>query len=429
MANQPQGKIFLYNYDAIQALDDEKICIGLSPKTIALCLASIEYARWEKRWQSLVGTPIVKDTIEAWADAAYNELMNESEACMCCEEEIALLRQLLSGQSADYSRQLQSADDGTPQSFAPNAPAAWDGGINDEGFTDANYDAALCKAVNDFMAEAINRAGQELGLGSAILGLIGTVVGAFFPPAGFAVAVVVGLTNAALQAAMADTAAYNRVVCCILKGLRGHDVNATTFKNALASSGCELSDPSEAVFASIFTTHAANVNNYRSFTAHYANSLSTEADTSTCECCETGQDDLRLDYNWHYLEGYNNWVLSPKMARDGNILHISCYHQNNDETPNDNEFGFKLYSPSGCCQRMRILNTSPTLTYGSGNYYPPIGQREGVRIECCGDSTNFDANNWFSTTELRLRFAEDGYTNPAWLYDIQIEIDPDFEGC
>jgi len=97
MARQPQGKIILYNYDAIQSESDERLCIALSPKTIALCLASIEYARWVKRWQSLTGTTIVQDAIEAITDNALSELMNESQECMCCDETNTILNQVSAG--------------------------------------------------------------------------------------------------------------------------------------------------------------------------------------------------------------------------------------------------------------------------------------------------------------------------------------------
>jgi len=430
MARQPQGKIILYNYDAIQSESNERICIALSPKTIALCLASIEYARWAKRWQSLIGTTIVQDEIEAITDNALSELMNESQECMCCDETNTILSQVNAGLNAVQQNVLATQYDGTPQSIGENLPENFDGDATTD-YAAQDIDYALCKAVNEAMATAVQDAARAYGIaGAAAIAMTG-ILFTFNPLVGIVVGLFFGVTLDAINDALEDGQAMRNVVCCILKGLRGVSISQSAMTNAYTNSGCEP-DGNEATYLTIWDTFFAQQSNYVAFLAHYANALTANdgaSQDSACECCSTGQDDLRLDYGWKHGIDYNTQISEMSMYRDGNILHISCYHYNQDTIPNDNEFGFRLYSPSGCCQRMRILNTSPTLTYGSGSFYSPIIQREGSRLECCGDSTNLDNNNWFSSTDVKFRFAEDGYTNPSWLYDIQIEIDPEYAGC
>lgn len=368
-----------------------------------------------------------KQCADVWRDIFQELVLQESCGVTdpCCPEQIALLQQILAGQNSGYALNLQQHDTGTPQSFAPNAPQFWDGEPTTSDYSNTNYDAALCQAVNDFMGAALTQAGQDLGMGSTILGIVGTLVGVFFPPAGFVAAIVAGLTRLAFEAALADTQAYNNVICCVLRGLRGREISAASLATALDDSGCELSEVNEGIFKSIFTTHAANQNNYRSFTAHYANALNSSQTATNCECCGIGQDDLRLDYRWFYNDSGYTQTRNMSMRREGNLLKITPYKQTYQT--NDNEIGFKLYSPSDCCFRARFVTPNFLVPF-SGNFYSPtVPQRQGDVIGCPPADGFTSGTNWFCFKSMLWRWAPQSASYPAWLdAEIVIELDLDY---
>lgn len=434
MSNQPQGKIFLYNYDAILALGDEPICISLSPKTIALCLSSIEYGRWVKRWQSLTGTAIVKDTVESITDKALSELLSDGGDCMCCPETNEVLRQMMSIQNTAYSDQLRGDYDGTPQSLGENIPANWDGDAT-TNYSDDDLQIALCQAITEFFSAALQDTATRLGIGAQAGLVLTTMFWLLNPIAGLISALIVGLVVDDVSDALDNETAIRKTICRALGGLSGREITHQSFIDAVANSGCAVDDDEETLQL-IWETYASNEDNYLALLRHYARVLenpTTEA--GECSCCGVTSG-MRLDFKWfrasNLSDGYTRVreqsMYSEVQGACSIVYHIETYQS--VYMVNDNEYGFRFYNPDGCCVRMRFLNRTDFKT-GSGNfspYHPPMAQREGVIVEC-PPCDGFDPNNpteWFFASEVRFRWAENGTTHPAWLDDIQIEVDPSY---
>lgn len=426
MAKQPQGKIFLYNYDAIQALDDTPICIALSPKTIALCLASVEYGRWAKRWQSLVGTTINTDTIEGITDRALSELMNESEACMCCDETNELLRQVSIMTNTNTSITYQNNYTGTPQSIAENLPDNFDGGSQDD-YTDDEFDTALCQAVTEFMYTALQDAATRLGIFSVAAAALALLAWAFSPVLGYIGTAIVGLVVGDLQAALENEQAIKNVICCALKGLRGQAITHENLQNALDA--CDFTDPDEQTLVTVWQAFTISEDNYLAFLGHYGRVLNNPSTLANeCPCCDAGADH-RIDYQWfiaaHQADGVTIQRYPSMRWTSPTTLEITTgrgYRASN----NAYKYWFRFYSPSECCGRFQI--TSPALNWGSGNYYPPVGQDWGKSM--CGASTNNntnDPNQWFCSEFLEFRWTTASGAGLQSTFDtIVLEFDPDY---
>jgi len=398
------GKIIEVDLDFVLEQGDELVCLQLSRKSIALLLAIAHFQHWKTRWYS-TGV-ISQDVIDTLASNAEFQLMDESNPCMtdpCCPETNELLRQLLAAQGQTVGLTLQQLDDGTPQSFAPEAPTNWDGESADSPYSNDSYNNALCSAVNDFLASAIRDAGVNLGLAATIGGLISGAIGIVNPVAGFVVRVVVGLTAAALTAAMNDTQAVQNVVCCIIRGLKGREVSASTLAGSLAASGCALSDANEQVIATVFNTYASNLDNYRAFTRHYTGQLSTDDSANTCACCNSSN--WRFDYRFFKGQYPDANYIPPsyEWTADNQITIQTFYGDDSPSNPADNQRGFRVYAPEGCCFRVRIV--SPDFVYPtSPNGYGVIWIDRGLAADCSTVGPDVDLSEYWCSNNFEMRW-------------------------
>lgn len=428
--------------DLETAHDEPQICVKFSAALVPYLLGLLEIYRWEDRFRG-------DEADRKRGVAIFAELMcilQETDMC-CCDETNELLRQLLTAQrtaanstNAQIALTLQQLDDGTPQSFAPNAPVMWDGNYEEGEFSNADYDAALCQAVKDMMGTALTQAGNAIGFAGAITaGIIGAI-GFFVPvaaPVTSIIGFITGLTTIAFQAMLDDAEAIRKVVCCVLRGLHGRELNRVNLAFALANSNCEWENANQSLIAEVFSKATMNEDTYRAFTRHYTSLLSTGSGDTTCECCEDGPI-LRLDYRFQGYAGETEPLhpVRESMSWSGNVLTITPYRTQGDGAwVNEYEFGFRLETVGDCCVRARLL-TPVTLLCGSGAAYDgganvPGGfsQRDGG-YEClgfvdCGAGNPID--DWFCFSALRFRlWTNYGAGYPAW-FDTGIQIEFDFD--
>lgn len=432
MANQPQGKIFLYNYDAIQALDDERICIALSPKTIALCLSSIEYARWAKRWQSLVGTPIDTDTIEAITDNALSELMNESEECMCCGETNALLLQLQTLTNQQLAFQLEQLDDGTPESFAPNAPSGWDEGVGNDTAGQLQGFNALCQAIKAYIAWALWQQALGIAAGAAVLGAIADhFLGhpdRVIPALPFSIPEVVqSITIEVLDGIVNDAEAIEDVACCMKRYFRGREISFATFKNS--ASACDFTFPdNNAQLAGIIHGFNQNEANYRAFVRLLVDSRAQASDEDNqCGCCNDG-------WNWifdsnYFSDGYVGDYTPPSWERTGeNQITIHTFEAKDDTNPDATQRGFRIYAPEGCCFKVRLVSPSIPWVPPAPNGYNVVWI-DRSSDDSCGSGYDVDLTIAWCTNLFEMRWGSGTLAHPSGVTTQDIVLEFDELGC
>lgn len=406
--------------DLETAHDEPLVCVEFSAALVPYLLGLLEIYRWPDRFR---GSAEDKER----GTAIFAELMcilSEAGMC-CCDETNEQIRQLRIIQNISYNQQLNQQYDGTPQSIGATLPTNFDGDATTD-YGDNRLDVALCKAVNDMLAAGITQAASDLNEVNAAAGFLTGILGLINPVAGIIVGVTWAFTQQQLSNAMGDENAFKKVACCILSGLRGVEISQQALANATANSGCSFDD-NAAVINSIWESLFVGGNeNYLAFLAHHDRALrnTQEGEDSDCECCGIS-DDLRLDYKWFYEDGDYEQTREMSMSRTGNLITIIPYRQTyNMDT--DIEIGFRLYSPTECCIRMRFV-TPDFLTIGAGNFYPPVGQRQGDPVGCPPADEFTTPTAWFCAKELMWRWAVTSASYPAWLDDgITIEIDPDF---
>lgn len=72
-----QGKVSYFDYDAMLDLPDDTCLYCLSPRDVALILASLEPLGWKTRYFSAIDTPISQDTIDGWQVSIQAALMSD----------------------------------------------------------------------------------------------------------------------------------------------------------------------------------------------------------------------------------------------------------------------------------------------------------------------------------------------------------------
>lgn len=232
-----------------------------------------------------------KQTADVWRDI-WEQITFSEEGCdMCCDDQITLLNQILGAQRAVQAAAWRAADDGTPQSFAPDAPEDWDTDPSDSTpeAVQARSDA-LCAAVTTYAVQSLSQMAQSTGITAvALAGLSGLL-----PGWGLGIAVFTLVGAVGLIAALSDLNAVREVICCMLDALRGNECDLESFQQSLNS--CDGLSANGELIRSALNGANANPDNYRAFTSQlgsfYSAAYSDPAGVPDCTCCEINPDDV-----------------------------------------------------------------------------------------------------------------------------------------
>lgn len=283
------------------------------------------------RWAAYVGGALhVLEQPEVWAgteaqvDGAIQQVREllDSMACSCgtqCDCQLTInIAALL---AAQIQITLEVLDDGTVPSFAPSAPdTTWNSDSADS--TQAEIDrrqAALCWAIAQYISEILRQGAAQIGQLTAITGVLGSIIGLFYPPVGLVLIGISVLTDAFFEALVADVAAISKVICCMYDGLTGEAVNFDTFRSSLDDCAFDFGT-NEAQLAGVIAQMSASEANYRIFTRFVGEAFTTmpdEFDVATCVCeecwTETGTCDDKqcietLDGTYQCTSFDQDWV-------------------------------------------------------------------------------------------------------------------------
>jgi len=201
----------------------------------------------------------------------------------CCPQEYNLLLQIFNQNNFYMSYVMNMLDDGTPQSFMPDAP---------EGFTentgDENVGArvrALCPAVVRYVYNVLNSVVNNY----AAADQIGDIL-ELLPPFGIIVGFVDAVTDIAQDAVaglVGDTAAVNDVICQMLASLTGAENTQDNFRDSVNPSAFEpLSNSWQiAVIVDIANASIANWRAFNGILPELYEQMQSGA-PADCPCCD-----------------------------------------------------------------------------------------------------------------------------------------------
>lgn len=252
------------------------------------------------RWAAYVGGALhVLEQPEVWAgteaekESAIQQVREllDNMACSCgtpCD--CGLTIQINATLAAQLELTLELLDDGTVESFAPDAPdTTWDTDSGDA--TQAEIDrrtAALCWAIAQFVAEVLRQAGAQVGIATSIAEIMAGILVFISPPAGLIIFAINVLTNVFFQALIEDNTAISKVICCMHDGLTGEAVNFENFRTALDECDFDFGT-NEAQLAGVMAQLMASEGNYRVFTRFVGKAftmMEDDFDVATCICEE-----------------------------------------------------------------------------------------------------------------------------------------------
>lgn len=309
LLNIPQGGRALiipdgqFHLTGMQWVELNKDLISIPQETQTPIVIEVEIKGSGEHFLDVVFTPTVDDTpipvyfgggLRAVEICGFGEtIMNDP----CCPDDARGLSQLIRGNNHFMQYFMGLLDDGTPQSFAPDAPPNFDSNP-EQPSEDAYRAAALCNLVKQYvdgcMADAARDTWLAGGLTTAAAAVI-TSLGGFFVGTGMLAIGIAGLTLAQIEA-LEDENSKKKVVCCMFEGLRDQEITFEVFKHSLDLCGFTFPD-NAAQLAGIVNRYNAREDNYRSFVQilesfaqdAIANGVDTIADC-LCDCT----DDLEL---------------------------------------------------------------------------------------------------------------------------------------
>lgn len=233
---------------------------------------------------------------EADKDAAIQQIREllDSMACSCSEPcDCSLIVQVSALLAAQISITLEGLDDGTVESFAPDAPnTTWDSDSGDVGEEEIDRrEAALCWAIAQYIVEICRQGAAEIGRLADVITVLGVIIAFFNPPLGLFFSILGRLTDVFFDALVDDPTAIQNVICCMYDGLSGEAVNFETFKASLDECGFSFGT-NEAQLAGVVAQMNRSEANYRVFARfvgeqYVAMPDDFELTTCICETCWT----------------------------------------------------------------------------------------------------------------------------------------------
>lgn len=208
----------------------------------------------------------------------------------CCPDENDLLVTIINNQNNSQAWWFMMFDDGTPDSFAPDAPENFDSNTGDTN--PAARTNALCDAVRRYVYSVM----RGLVNNYAAADTIGDILEQF-PPFG----IIVGMVDAAvdvLQSAVSglanDTEAINDVICHMVSNLAGEPLSQTAFRDSVnpGSFGSTTNQFQIAVVVDINNAQAAN---YRAFASILGSEYERLANGGTSDCPCGCADDIVIE--------------------------------------------------------------------------------------------------------------------------------------
>lgn len=186
--------------------------------------------------------------------------MTGDDTVSCCPETNHLNRRILAQNNYSQSFIYQMLDDGTPQSFAPDAPTHFDS--NDGDTSPASRNQAICDAVRRYVWSVLEGVVYNYAIADDISDII-----ALFPPFALvagAINAAVDIAQSAVQGLVNDTEAVNNVICAMTDGLRAQEISHPNFRDSLNPGDFEPGS-NEFQIAVIVDINNAMIANYRAF--------------------------------------------------------------------------------------------------------------------------------------------------------------------
>src|SRR5574338_1285484 len=261
--DRKQWKGMQLDYDKLIASPEntEECLYCLTDAQTKAIIAVIEQYRWTTRWFS--DGDIFRDETYQFIDDIQRRLMMS-----CCGDGI--------NESSQHQRQLEAfeffkLDDGTPQSYAPDTRDYFgkDSTNPSENTLRANQ---LCIAVRDWVYAYIQEYLKYLSTIGAVLGAGAGI--AFYtgnPVFGFVFAISAAIIDSLGAIAVTDAEAVNKVICCMINGLKHKTVNQDNFRHALDGCGFAFGTK-EAQLAGALNSFNQTDENYRAFLVHLGHS-------------------------------------------------------------------------------------------------------------------------------------------------------------
>jgi hypothetical protein len=257
-------------------LDENWYC--LTDSQVKALLPHVEPMGWLTRWFSASKQVMDADVIEAFRDDIRKRLLMP---CNCGGNGID------PSSNAIIAINLETLDDGTIGSYAPNAP---DDTFNHDTSETTPEEAgarlsSLCRAVDSYVDTIIVAMVNDADNSVLALGIIAAIITALNPVAGMIFAGFTASAVALINELGADQQAINDVKCCLLAGLKDKENTFDNFKISLANCGfTALSNASQLAFRVDQANHFQA--NYRAFNSFLSLSYGMEQSIEDCPFCE-----------------------------------------------------------------------------------------------------------------------------------------------
>lgn len=227
-----------------------------------------------------------KFAAERWMLSFLKLAQEDCVADPCCPEQVNLGR-------LSYFYTLRQADDGTPTSFAPDAPETWTGNAGQDSTTQARREAGLCAAITSYVIEclrqALTNAYDAATVATAIAGIVGVFTGQAWLPA--VVSAIAGAGVGIDQEVLTDTNAIKKVICCMYDALKGESISYLAFAGAAAGCGFDALS-NEGIISNIISSFSGSEDSYRSFVVNLNGNYSIQAQDAngnSCACCDADE--------------------------------------------------------------------------------------------------------------------------------------------
>lgn len=281
----------------------------------------------------------------------------------CCPDEFNILYKIFQQNNLYQEFVLNMLDDGTPESFAPDAPENYDSNTGDAD-TNARI-RALCAAVTKYVNNVISGVLQAQRDADAVADVI-----EIFPPFGIIlglVDIVVDIAVEALVALAGDRDAINDVICHMVANLSGQAVTQAIFKDSVVPSAfTPLSNQWQV--AVMIDIANASVSNWRAFTSILGELYESISGGAQVDCpCDCEDDIILIDY----------------FGSGNTITPIGdCHFYFHQLEPIDGKYYFSFRDTLGRCLLIEA-STNPT--------YPTQGAigTETFATDCSGTESEF----------------------------------------
>lgn len=391
-----------------------------------------ELTRWFNYKKDDVEPHAGKLAADVWRDIFVSIDLGDDCTMPCCPETNALLLQLQTLTNQNLAYQLELADNGTPQSFAPNAPNQWDAGTAQNTAGQLRGFNALCNAIKAYIAWALWQQALGIAAGASVLGAIADhFLGhpdRVIPALPFSIPEVVQtITVELLDGIVNDAEAIDRVACCMKKAFRGNEVNFDTFK--VSAQSCGFSFPNnDAQLAGIVNGFNQNEANYRAFVRMLVDQRAQASDTENqCGCCDDSWNWL-FDNNY-FSNGYVGDYTPPTFERTGeNQITIHTFEAKDNTNPDATQRGFRIYAPAGCCFKVRIVSPSVPWVPPAPNGYNVVWIDRSAD-DSCGSGYNVDLSQFWCTNLFEMRWGSGTLAHPAGVTTQDFVLEFDDMGC